>query len=121
MQLRLPSNFNTKKMPEDRNDDLGIERLHTIAQRHGLSVECLCRAYNSQHGMCFATGYPLSDQDDDGWYSIDAVPYKPHSPLTGDNVRLVCSMVARMKPDRMTWEQFAHICNSIAENLCLDD
>lgn len=106
---------------DDEVDFPGIERLHDVWRRHGLTPAAVYRAYHTQEGLCFATGYPMAGDCGDGWYSIEAVPFKVHRPISDTNIRLVCSMVARMKPELMTWEQFRQMCSSVAETFCTSE
>lgn len=99
----------------------GFSRLDDIAERHGLSKPAVYRAFHSQDGLCFASGYPMAHDEGDGWYSVDAVSRVVHRPLSNSNFRLVCTMIARMKPDGMRWEQFSHVCSAVADNLLAND
>lgn len=93
----------------------GVNRLHIIQARCGIPAVALYRAYHEQEGLCSMTGFSMSDDEGDGWYSVDIAPKVVHRKLSETNFVLVCGAVNMMRPQSMRWEQFRHFCENIAD------
>ncbi len=100
---------------EVKNEFPGVERLNILSSRYGISPVHIYRTYNEQDGICGISGYPMSDEETDGWYSIDIAPKIIHRNVSETNFMLVCSIINIMRPGTMRWEQFRLFCESIAE------
>jgi hypothetical protein len=93
----------------------GVNRLNIIQSRSGITANLLYKSYHEQDGLCAISGFPMSDDDTDGWYAIDVAPKIIHRQLSDSNFVLVCSVINRMKPETMRWEQFRTFCENIAD------
>ena len=97
-----------------------FHRLIVQKQREQLTVEILLNQYEKQKGLCALTGVPLECTLEIGNInlknaSIDRIiPGSLGGEYTQDNIRLVCSIVNKMR-QALSDEELRHWCKLIVE------